>query len=569
MKVFITGATGFVGGHVARAYAAEGAKLRLLTRASSNQAGLEGLAADVIVGDLRQPEGLRSAIAGCDAVVHVAADYRLWVTDPDAMYAANVQGTSALLQLAREAGVPRVVYTSSVATMSFRTDGTIVDEASPVAEADMIGHYKRSKYLAEQEAIKAAAAGQHVMILNPTTPIGSADAKPTPTGRIVVDFLNGNFPAYVETGLNLVDVLEVARMHVAALEQGRPGERYILGGENLTLKQILDRLAAITGLGSPTVKVPHGVALGFAYFDEYFNGRLRGKEPRATVEAVQMGRKMMFACSAKAERELSFKVVPVGAALKASVDWFLAQGYAPVTQTACAQTACTQTEGAGLVPAVAIIGALPREVAGLVRGVKPDAALRREGVFLYRLRDAVVVCAGMGMLRATSAVRAALAQGGIQTLISAGLAGGCDPALAVGSVVAVGTVVDILNGVRYGDAATGAVLVTTDAIAGVNEKQRLFASYGAAVVDMEAATVARLAQTNGLAFHAFKAVSDAHDFELSTLSRFTSAHGHFRTRAFALHTALRPHRWRQTMQLGAGSQKALRNLTATLKELLG
>jgi len=225
--------------------------------------------------------------------------------------------------------VPRVVYTSSVATMGFKSDGTIVDEATPVALDAMIGHYKRSKYLAEQEAIEAARAGQHVIILNPTTPIGPGDRKPTPTGRILVDFLNKNFPAYVKTGLNLVDVDEVARMHVVGLTRGTPGERYILGGENLSLKQILDRLSAMTGLPSPTMKVPHAVAMAFAFFDESFTGKLRGKEPRATVEAVQMGRKMMFASSAKAERELGFKVAPVYAALRAAVEWFVANGYAP------------------------------------------------------------------------------------------------------------------------------------------------------------------------------------------------------------------------------------------------
>jgi dihydroflavonol-4-reductase len=329
MKVFITGATGFVGGHVARAYAARGATLRLLTRSSSNLAGLEGLDAETVLGDLRQAEGLRSALTGCDALVHVAADYRLWVRDPEEMMAANVGGTRDLLRLAREVGVPKVVYTSSVATMGFKADGTIVDEATPVSLDDMIGAYKRSKYLAELEAIAAAKAGQHVMILNPTTPIGAGDAKPTPTGRILVDFLNKNFPAYVETGLNLVDVGEVARMHVVALERGRPGERYILGGENLTLKQILDRLSALTGLPSPTMKVPHAVAMGFAFFDENFTGKLRGKEPRATVEAVRMGKKMMFASSAKAERELGFVVLPVYSALRAAVEWFLAHGYAP------------------------------------------------------------------------------------------------------------------------------------------------------------------------------------------------------------------------------------------------
>jgi dihydroflavonol-4-reductase len=213
--------------------------------------------------------------------------------------------------------------------MGFKTDGTIVDEDTPVALSDMIGHYKRSKFLGELEAIQAAKGGQHVMILNPTTPIGAGDAKPTPTGRIIVDFLNRKFPAYVDTGLNLVDVDEVARMHVVALDRGTPGERYILGGENLTLKQILDRMSTITGLPSPTMKVPHAVAMTFALFDETITGKLRGKEPRATVEAVRMGKKMMFASSAKAERDLGFKVLPIYSALRASIDWFIAHGYAP------------------------------------------------------------------------------------------------------------------------------------------------------------------------------------------------------------------------------------------------
>jgi dihydroflavonol-4-reductase len=329
MRVFLTGATGFVGSHVARAYAAEGAQLRLLTRTSSRLAAIEGLAADVVAGDLREPEGLRTALRGCDALVHVAADYRLWVRDPKEMYAANVDGTRELLRLAREEGVAKVVYTSSVATMGFKADGSIVDETTPVSLAEMIGVYKRSKFLAEQEAIVAARAGQHVTILNPTTPIGAGDAKPTPTGRIVVDFLNRKFPAYVDTGLNLVDVGEVARMHLAALTAGRPGERYILGGENLTLKQILDRMSAITGLPSPSRKVPHAVAMAFAFFDETITGKLRGKEPRATVEAVRMGRKYMFASSAKAEHELGFRVLPVYNAMRAAIEWFVARGYAP------------------------------------------------------------------------------------------------------------------------------------------------------------------------------------------------------------------------------------------------
>ena len=314
---------------MARSYAAEGASLRLLTRQTSRLDSLADIHAEMVTGDLREPEKLRSALVGCDALVHVAADYRLWVRDPEQMYSANVTGTRELLKLAGEVGVRRVVYTSSVATMGFKTDGTIVDEESPVLLADMIGHYKRSKFLGELEAIKAAKAGQHVMILNPTTPIGPGDSKPTPTGRIIVDFLNKNFPAYLDTGLNLVDVAEVARMHVVALERGTPGERYILGGENLTLKQILDRMSAITGLPSPTTKVPHAVAMAFAFFDENFTGKLRGKEPRATVEAVRMGKKMMFASSAKAERELGFQVVPIYNALRAAIEWFVAHGYAP------------------------------------------------------------------------------------------------------------------------------------------------------------------------------------------------------------------------------------------------
>jgi dihydroflavonol-4-reductase len=331
MRIFVTGATGFVGSHVARSLTAAGAELRLLTRKTSRTEHLEGLRAELVTGDLLQPENLRDAISGCDALVHVAADYRLWVPDPKTMYGANVDGTKALLRLARETGVRRVVYTSSVATMGFMSDGTIVDEETPVSIENMIGHYKRSKFLAEQEAVEAARLGQHVVILNPTTPIGSDDAKPTPTGRIVVDFLNRKFPAYVDTGLNLVDVQAVAAMHVTALERGSSGERYILGGENLTLKQILDRMAAMTGLSSPTMKVPHAVATTFAFFDEWITGRILGHEPRATVEAVRMGKKKMFASSAKAERDLGFQVVPVDSALRSAIDWFHAHGYAPAS----------------------------------------------------------------------------------------------------------------------------------------------------------------------------------------------------------------------------------------------
>ena len=329
MKVFLTGATGFVGHHVALALAAQGADLRLLVRKTSNLKNLEGIAGDTVVGDLLEPEELKSALGDCDAVMHVAADYRLWIRDPQAMYRANVDGTRELLRMAREAGVKRVVYTSSVATMHFRTDGLVINEDTPVSIKDMVGHYKRSKFLAELEAIKAAEGGQPVIILNPTTPIGPNDAKPTPTGRIFVDFLNGKFPAYVDTGLNLVDVAEVARTHVAALTVGKPGKRYILGGENLTLKQILDKMSAITGIPSPTVKIPFSVAATYAFFEEWITGRIRGKEPRATLEEVRMGRKKMFASSARAQQELDFRIVPVYPAMRAAIEWFRANGYAP------------------------------------------------------------------------------------------------------------------------------------------------------------------------------------------------------------------------------------------------
>jgi dihydroflavonol-4-reductase len=329
MKVFLTGATGFVGHHVARALAAEGADLRLLVRKSSNLKNLEGIRGETHVGDLLEPESLRVGMEGCDAVMHVAADYRLWIRDPKTMYRANVEGTRELLRMAREAGVRRVVYTSSVATMHFRTDGLVINEDTPVSIKDMVGHYKRSKFMAEQEAISAARAGQQIIILNPTTPIGPNDAKPTPTGRIFVDFLNGKFPAYMDTGLNLVDVAEVARTHVAALTVGKPGKRYILGGENLTLKQILDKMSAITGIPSPTVKIPFVVAATYAFFEEWITGRIRGREPRATFDEVRMGRKKMYASSAHAQQELGFRIVPVYPAMRAAIEWFRAHGYAP------------------------------------------------------------------------------------------------------------------------------------------------------------------------------------------------------------------------------------------------
>jgi dihydroflavonol-4-reductase len=327
MLAFITGATGFVGSHVARALAQQGADLRLLVRSNSNQKNLEDLNADLVTGDLRDPATLEKAIAECEVVFHVAADYRLWVRDPEQMYRANVEGTRAILDTARKNHVRRVVYTSSVATMGFTSNGQPADENSPVSLHDMIGPYKRSKFMAEKVAIEAADAGQDVVIVNPTTPVGERDIKPTPTGHIVIDFLKKKFPAYVDTGLNLVDVKQCAQGHIAALEKGRSGERYILGGENLTLKQILDRLAAITGLPSPKVKVPYVLALAAGVVDEIVTGRILGREPRATIDAVRMGRKKMFASSAKAERELGWRVLPVDDALRRAVAWFRENGY--------------------------------------------------------------------------------------------------------------------------------------------------------------------------------------------------------------------------------------------------
>lgn len=328
MLAFVTGATGFLGSHVARVLAEKGAQLRLLVRPTSDLRNLEGLKAETATGDLRDPASLEKAMSGCDTVFHVAADYRLWVRDPNEMYRSNVDGTRAILEAARKNGVRNVVHTSSVATVGFSGNGHPADEDSPVSLADMIGPYKRSKFMSEQLALEAGRSGMRVVVVNPTTPVGERDVKPTPTGRIVVDFLKRKFPAYVETGLNLVDVIECARGHVAALEKGKSGERYILGGENLTLKQILDKLAAITGLSSPRVKLPYAFAYVTGVIDEAITGRLLKREPRATVDAVRMGKKKMFASSDKAERELGWKIVPVDDALTRAVKWFQANRYA-------------------------------------------------------------------------------------------------------------------------------------------------------------------------------------------------------------------------------------------------
>jgi len=328
MKCFVTGATGFLGSHVARQLLARGADLRLLVRPTSRLENISDLAAERVVGDLRDLDSLRKGMSGCEVVFHVAADYRLWAPDRQELYQSNVEGTRNILQAARDSGVRRVVYTSSVATMGFGNNGRPTDEQSPVALADMIGDYKRSKFLAEQLVIEAGRGGQNVVMVNPTTPVGERDIKPTPSGQIIVDFLRRKFPAYVDTGLNLVDVVDCAEGHMLAMEKAQPGERYILGGENLTLKQILDRLAAITGLSSPKIRLPYAAALATGVVDTVVTGKLRRRAPRVTLDAVRMGRKKMFVTSAKAERELGWNPRPVDDALRRAVEWFRANGYA-------------------------------------------------------------------------------------------------------------------------------------------------------------------------------------------------------------------------------------------------
>jgi len=329
MKFFVTGATGFLGSHVARQLVADGADLRLLLRASSRTENIADLPGDRVVGDLRDADSLRKGMAGCEVVFHVAADYRLWARDGRELYQSNVDGTRNILLAARGSAVRRVVYTSSVATMGFGNNDAVTDEGTPVTLDNMIGDYKRSKFMAEQLVLEAARGGQDVVMVNPTTPIGERDIKPTPTGRIIVDFLKRKFPAYVDTGLNLVDAHDCARGHVVALEKAVPGERYILGGENLTLKEILDKLAAITGLPSPTIRLPYAVAYASGVVDTLVTGTIRKREPRVTLDSVRMGRKKMFVSSDKAARDLGWSPGPIDGALQRAVEWFRANGYAP------------------------------------------------------------------------------------------------------------------------------------------------------------------------------------------------------------------------------------------------
>jgi dihydroflavonol-4-reductase len=329
MTTLVTGATGFVGSHVARQLVSAGFPVRILVRKSSNLKALEGTKVDTFEGDLRDAGSLERAMKGVRRVFHVAADYRLWTRNPEELYETNVEGTRKLLEAAGRAGVERVVYTSTVATIAVpqpHAGGALPNEDTHAELSQMIGHYKRSKYLAELEAIKAAGSGVPVVIVNPTAPVGPGDWKPTPTGRIVVDFLNGKMPAYVDTGLNMVAVENVAAGHLLAAEKGRIGERYILGARNMTLKGILDALSAITGHPAPRLRLPHAVALAAGYADEFYS-RLAGREPKIPVEGVKMSRHRMFVESDKAERELGYKATPVEAALERSVRWYEEHGY--------------------------------------------------------------------------------------------------------------------------------------------------------------------------------------------------------------------------------------------------
>jgi dihydroflavonol-4-reductase len=315
--VLVTGASGFLGWHVARALIGRGYTVRALLRPGSR---VDDLPLEPLAGDLRDPDSLQRAAAGCCLAFHVAADYRLWSKDPQQLYRSNVEGTRNLLAAAQKAGVERVVYTSTVGCIGIPHDG-IGDENTPVSLGDMVGHYKRSKFLAEGAAMEFARAGLDVTIVNPTAPIGEHDLKPTPTGKIVVDYLNGAMPAFIDTGMNVVDAADTAEGHLLALERGRKGERYILGSENLTLASILQILARITGRKAPTTRIPYAMAYAAGVFSTGW-AELTGIPPRVPLEGVRMARKKMWVTHEKAERELGFHPQPAEVALRKAVQWY-------------------------------------------------------------------------------------------------------------------------------------------------------------------------------------------------------------------------------------------------------
>jgi len=332
MKTLVTGATGFLGSHVARQLAGRGDDVRVLVRPTSDLRALEGLAAEHFQGDLRDRASLDRAMDGVRRVFHVAADYRLWARDPREIYESNVTGTKNLLEAARHAGVEKFIYTSTVATIAVPREGGLPNEETRSSVDEMIGHYKRSKHQAEECALRAAEEGLPVVVVNPTTPVGPGDWKPTPTGKIIVDFLNGRMPGYVETGLNFVPVEDCAQGHLLAAERGRTGERYILGGRNLTLKQMLDILSSISGRRSPRWKFPYVLAYAAGCVDWGFS-RLLGREPQIPLEGVRMARHKMFVDSSKAERELAFAPGPVEAALDRAAAWYESNGYIAAGRT--------------------------------------------------------------------------------------------------------------------------------------------------------------------------------------------------------------------------------------------
>ncbi len=323
----VTGANGFVGCHVVRALIARGDRVRALVRATADLTTLEGVDCERVIGDLRDVAAVARAAAGCDEVYHVAADYRLWVIDPGPMYASNVEGTRNVIEASRRAGVRRIVHTSTVGALGI-PHGGIGREDSPVVLADMIGPYKRSKFMAERVAEEAARAGAPVVIVNPSTPIGPLDHKPTPTGRMIVDFLAGRMPAYLDTGLNLADAAGVARGHLLAAERGRVGEKYILGGENLTLQQFFLRLAKLSGLPAPRIRVPYAVAWCFAAGAEAVARTITHRAPRASLTEVRMARKHMFFDSSKALTELGYQPGPIDDALRGAIEYYRSIGIA-------------------------------------------------------------------------------------------------------------------------------------------------------------------------------------------------------------------------------------------------